>query len=218
MALLVCKKCKKLITSKVEPCPYCGEVNEGGPRRDLSPKGVSLRNAGMGFFVLAVVLILLFQWTSSGTKAIPASGANAPASVAPSKPSCLSSDCPTGTSAVTNTTPQDPFYLCKTDGLSEYANFVLNMMIKQDRYAEIVPSAKTGELALQGDEKLLLDKYRAKAGAASFEDALSRCYRGLGGEKVVVLYSPADSSSIYVADAEVPENKFWLPKARLFRQ
>ena len=171
----------------------------------------------MGFFILAVVLILLFQWTSSGTKAIPASDAHAPAaSVAP--PSCLSADCPTGTQAITNATQQDPFYLCKTDGLSEYANFVLNVMIKQDRYAEIVPSVKTGELALQGDEKLLLDKYRAKAGAASFEDALSKCYRGLAGEKVVVLYSPTDSSSIYVADAEVPENKFWLPKARLFRQ
>ena len=63
-----------------------------------------------------------------------------------------------------------------------------------------------------------MEKYRAKAGAASFEDAISKCYRGLGNMNVVVLYSPSDSGSIYVAAADDQENKFWMPKARLFRQ
>ena len=217
MPLLVCKKCKKLITSNVEPCPYCGEVNDQQPRRDLSPKAFSIRSAGIGFFLLAVLLILFYQLTSSGTRTIPAS-ATATASVAQARPSCLSSECATGTRAVIETSPQDPFYLCKTDGLSEYANFVLNLMLKQDRYADIVPSTRFNELAVQGSEKSLMEKYRAKAGVASFEDAISKCYRGLGGVNVVVLYSPSDSGSIYVAAADNQENKFWMPKARLFRQ
>jgi hypothetical protein len=219
MSLLVCKKCKKLITSNVEPCPYCGEVNEVGPRRDLSPKIVSLRNAGIGFFLLAVLLILFFQLTTSGTRTIQAPAANASAaSTVPLKMSCQSTECPTGTRAVTNTSPQDPFYLCKTDGLSEYANFVLNLMLKQDRYAEIVPSTRFSELTVPDNEKALLEKYKAKAGVASFEDAISKCYRGLGDVNVVVLYSPTDSSSIYVAAADNQDNKFWMPKARLFPQ
>lgn len=219
MPLLVCKKCKKLITSKGEPCPYCGEINDTGLQRDLSPRVISVRNAGIGFFVLAILLILFFQLTSSGTKDVPASAASPSAAPAvQNQPSCLSSECPNGTRAVTNTSPQDAFYLCKTEGLSEYANFVLNLMLKQDRYADIVPSVRTSELAVQGNEKALMDQYKAKAGVVSFEDAISKCYRGLGGVNVIVLYSPSDSGSIYVAAADNQDDKFWMPKARLFRQ
>ena len=214
MSLLVCKKCKKLITSTAEPCPYCGEINDAGQQRGVSPGIVSVKSVGIGFFAVVVLLIFFFQLTSGGTRAVPAAvGPNVQ-----TEPSCLSSECPTGIRALTNTSPQDAFYLCKTEGLSEYANFVLNLMLKQDRYAEIVPSTRFNELAVQGDEKALMEKYRAKAGAASFEDAISKCYRGLDAVSVLVLYSPSNSGSIYVAAADNQDNKFWMPKARLFRQ
>jgi hypothetical protein len=215
MPLITCKKCKKIVTAGAESCPYCGEANPGDTRIDLSSKQVNLRNAGIGFFILTLLIILLFQWSSKND----VSDAHGD-SVSPIKSSCLSSECPAGTQAVTYTTQQEPFYVCKSSELSEYANYVLSLMIKLDRYGEIAPeiSGKTGEPVAHGDDKLLLDKYRAKAGVSSFEEAISKCYRGGGNLKVVVLYSLKDSNSIYVAPEEDRENKFWLPKARLFRK
>jgi hypothetical protein len=223
MALITCKKCKKIVDSSAESCPYCGEANPGGAQSDLSPRQEIIRFAGIGFFVLAVLLILLFLSSSKNDVSNGAGSTDtntSAGSVSPGESSCLSSDCPAGTKAVTYSTQQEPFYLCKSSELSEYANYVLSVMIKQARYAEIAPeiSGKTGEPAVQGDDKLLLDKYRAKAGVSSFEQALSKCYRGRRNLKVVVLYSPTDSSSIYVAAEEDQENKLWLPKARLFRR
>lgn len=215
MALITCKKCKKIVASTAKSCPYCGEANPGEASDYSSLKQVNPRNAVIVFLIFFLLIILLFQWTSK-----PAVSDAHGDSASPIKSSCLSSECPAGTKAVTYTTQQEPFYQCKSSELSEYANFVLGVMLKQVRYADIAPeiSGKTGEPAVQGDDKLLLDKYRAKAGVSSFEEALSKCYRGIGNLKVAVLYSPTDSNSIYVAAEDDQENKFWLPKSRLFRK
>jgi len=222
MALITCKKCKKIIDSSAESCPYCGEPDPRQAQDDPGPEQRSLGNAGIGLFVLVVLLIFVYLWSSKsdvpdGTNPDQAS---TDATVLPAASSCEDSECPAGTKAVTHSTQQEPFYLCRSNELSEYANLVLGVMIKQARYAEVAPaiSGKTGEPATQGDDKLLLDKYRAKAGVSSFEEAISKCYKGRGDFKAIVLYSPTDSSSIYVAAEDDPDNKLWLPKAKLFRR
>lgn len=222
MPLIVCKKCRKIIPSSAETCPYCGEAKPGEASVDSNSKQANIRNAGIGILIFVLLTVLFAQWISQNDESNetrPESEAPA-GSVSPSKSSCLSSECPAGTKAITYTTQQEPFYSCNSSELSEYANYVLSLMIKQVRYGEVAPeiSSKTGEPAVQGDDKLLMDKYRAKAGVSSFEEAIAKCYRGRGNSKVVVLYSPKDSNSIYVAPEENQENKFWLPKARLFRQ
>lgn len=213
MPLIICRKCKKIVTSAAEPCPYCGEAKPGEKPADPDPQQGNMRNAVIVFCVLFLLIVFLFQWVSKKDM----SRANGE-SGAPGRPSCLATGCTTGTKAVTYTTQQEPFYLCKSSELSEYANFVLDLMIKKARYADIPPeiSVKTGEPAVQGDDRLLLDRYRAKAGISSFEEAISKCYRGVSNLNVVVLFSPDDSNSIYVAAEGSQDDKFWLPKARLY--
>ncbi len=223
MALITCKRCKKIIDSNAGSCPYCGEPDPRAPQEDTSPGRGHIQYAGIGFLALLVLLVLVYLWSSKndvhdGANPDQASGSSA--AVSPVSSSCQASECPAGTKAVTYSTQQEPFYLCKSSELSEYANFVLGVMIKQARYAEVAPaiSSKSGEPAAEGDDKLLLDKYRAKAGVSSFEEAISKCYKGRRDMKLVVLYSPADSNSIYVAAEDDQENKLWLPKEKLFRQ
>lgn len=223
MALITCKRCKKIIDAKAGPCPYCGEQDPRAPQEDPDPGQANSRYAGIGFVALLVLLVLVYLWSSrndvhDGANPDQASGSSA--AVSPASSSCQASECPAGTKAVTYSTPQEPFYLCKSSELSEYANLVLGVMVKQARYAEVAPaiSGKTGEPAAEGDDRLLLDKYRATAGVSSFEEAISKCYKGRRNMKVVVLYSPADSSSIYIAAEDDQENKLWLPKANLLRQ
>lgn len=223
MSLLICRKCKKIITSDTEPCPYCGEADPGGHHQvEAEPQQQDgLRNAGLGFFAFAVLLILVFEWFSNNnqTNGSGQSADNNAIVDSAAQTSCLASECAVGTKTVTRATIQDPFYLCKSAEFSEYANFVLSVMVKQARFADIAPEvSKSGEPLVQGDDKLLLDKYRAKAGVTTFEQAIAKCYRGRGNLKLVVLYSPKDSNSIYVAAEEDQEDKYWLPKARLFRR
>lgn len=220
MALITCKRCKKIIDAKAGSCPYCGEPDPRAPQEDPDPGQGSSRYAGIGFLALLVLLVLAYLWSSGNDVHDGASPDRASGSSAAVSSSCQASECPAGTKAVTYSTQQEPFYLCKSSELSEYANLVLGVMVKQARYAEVAPaiSGKTGEPATEGDDRLLLDKYRAKAGVSSFEEAISKCYKGRRDMKVVVLYSPADSGSIYVAAEDDQENKLWLPKANLFRQ
>ena len=74
--------------------------------------------------------------------------------------------------------------------------------------ASAVPQIETGD-------KSTLDRYRANAGVSTFEEALSKCYKGIANMNVVVQDDPKSGSSIYVASEENQEEKFWLPKARL---
>ena len=87
-----------------------------------------MRNAVIVFCVLFLLIVFLFQWVSKKD----VSRANGE-SGAPGSSSCLTSGCTTGTKAVTHTTQQEPFYLCKSNELSEYANFVLDLMIRKAR-------------------------------------------------------------------------------------
>lgn len=212
MALTTCKKCNKIYSSDAGSCPYCGEANPGNSPIDWSSKQGIIRNLGIGIFVLALLTIFLVQGSLRNT---------APAdSASPIKATCLSSECPGGTKAVTYTSQQEPFYSCKSNELSEYANYVVSVMLRQVEFAGNPPdvSRKTGEPVVQGDDKILLDKYRTQAGVSSFEEAISKCYRGKGNLKVVVLYNPKEGNSIYVASEEDQKDKFWLPKARLNKE
>lgn len=226
MALITCKKCKRIVASGNEPCPYCGEAHPGDTQIDSDPKQGRFRYLAIGLFVLTLLSIVLVQCSSRNDKSSetqPGQASETDAAVdavSSIKSTCLSSDCPAGTKAVTNTTRQEPFYSCKSNELSEYANFVLSVMITQVQHAGISPeiSSKTGEPVVQGSDKSALDQYREKAGVSSFEEAISKCYRGEKNLKVLVLYSPKESNSLYVAAEENQENKFWMPKAKLIRK
>ncbi len=217
MALTTCKRCNKIFYSDAESCPYFGEANPGNAPIDLGAKLGNIRNIAIGLLVLALLAVVLVQCSIKNDE----SNANAPVdSASPIKATCLSSECPAGTKAVTYTTQQNPFYYCKSNELSDYANYVLNLMLRQAEFAGNPPdvSRKTGEPVVQGDDKILLDKYRTQAGVSSFEEAISKCYRGEGNVKVLVLYNPKESNSIYVAAEENPKDRFWLPKARLDKE
>ena len=214
MALINCKKCRKIISSDIEQCPYCGEKDPGDTRAGFRPAKGESSYGWFGFVVMALLIILLVQWYFRNDASKPA---GEPDTVTSNKATCLAAACQAGAKAITINKQQEPFYTCKSNELSEYANYVLQMMISIIQATGVSPeiSGKTGEPVLQGKEKLAIENYRAKAGVASFEEAISKCYRGRAGQKVVVLYSPGDSKSIYVAAEEDPKNKFWLPKSRL---
>lgn len=213
MALITCRKCKRIVDSNAGACPYCGEPD---PAEMAGERPVQARYAGLALAALLLLVVLLL-WYAVGGRHDAIVAAMDPA--ASDMTNCLSAECPAGTRAVTFTTRQEPFYSCSSDELSDYANYVLGVMI-----AHVLPTGaapeigKNGEPVVQGSEKQALDRLRAKAGVATFEEAIAKCYRGERNLKVQVLYSPKDSDSIYVAAEEHPENKFWLPKARLFRK
>lgn len=215
MALITCRKCKRLVVSGNEPCPYCGEPSPAAAPAERKAQLPQVGYAWVAFAALALLAILLLQWYAGSGKRD--AGVADPA--APDTTTCLIAECPAGTRAVTFTTRQEPFYSCKSDELSDYANYVLGVMI-----AHVLPTGaapeigKNGEPVVQGSEKQALDRLRTKAGVATFEEAIAKCYRGEGSLQVQVLYSPKDSDSIYVAAEEHQENKFWMPKARLLRK
>ena len=131
--------------------------------------------------------------------------------------SCTASNCLTGTRAMTSSSQQEPYYTCKSRELSDYANYVMELMLAQVNFAGASPkiTSKTGEPDVTKSQQLILDDYRAKAGVSTFEGALSKCYRGIGNMRVTVLDNPKDSNSIYVRSESNPNEKFWLPRAKL---
>jgi hypothetical protein len=210
MPLTTCKKCGKICSSSDESCPYCGAALLQRTLDSGEEQG-QFRNAMIGFFLgFFVLFALIFTLVQNQTKTIAAD----------SSQNCLGSACPIGTKAMTYSIQQEPYYTCKSGELSDYANYVLNVMLAQVQISGIPQkvSAITGEPEVQGKEKILLDKYRTNAGVASFEDAISMCYKGIGKLSVTVLYNPAESDSLYVSSEQNKEDKFWIPKTRLFRQ
>ena len=210
MPLTTCKKCAKICSSTDAVCPYCGASFLQRTQETDSEKQHHFRVAVLGFFagffLLFVVVILLLQNGYKNTVAVAETPQN-----------CLAAACPAGTKAVTDAAQQKPYYTCKNSEFSDYANFVLNVMVAKAQMVGLTPqvSSKTGEPVVEGKEKAIIDKYRANAGVATFEEAISKCYKGIGMQNVIVLYYPADSDSIYVAAEKNQEDKFWLPKARL---
>jgi len=216
MALITCKKCKRIVASGTESCPYCGEPDPGATHIDANPKLENARSIGIGFVLLVLLVLLLVQWYFRNDSFRSMTGSR---SISANRPNCQASECAAGTNAEIVSSQQQPFYTCKSNELSEYANEVLKVMIERLQLTGFAPeiSSKTGEPIVQGSDKAILDQYRQKAQVSSFEEAISKCYRGRSGQKVVVLYSPEDSKSIYVAAVDDQKNTFWMPKSRLVR-
>jgi hypothetical protein len=218
MALITCRKCKRIVASSTEPCPYCGEPEPGAGHVEVDPdsRHWSASNTGAVFVLIALVILLLVQWIFRND-ASRLHNENVPVSAYGAD--CQTSECDAGTKGVTISSRMQPYYTCKSNELSEYANEVLKVMIDQVQLHGVAPeiSSRTGEPVVQGSEKATLDQYRAKAQVPSFEGALSKCYRGRAGQQVVVLYSPKESRSIYVSAEKDQTNKFWLPKSRVVR-
>jgi hypothetical protein len=204
MTLTACKKCNKIFTADALSCPYCGAVIV--PEVAGSLNAGDFRKAVMGFFLMGLLTVLLVF--SSFKKQ------DASAEVRP-LPTCQAMACPGGTAAITLPVRQELYYTCKSGPLSDYANYVLDLMREQVAFAGLSPrlSAETGEPEVSPKAQLRLDQYRKRAGVTSFEGALALCYRGIDNLKVIVLLNPAEGDSIYVSADE--GNKFWLPRTRL---
>ena len=223
MALITCKKCNHIYSSTAVSCPYCDTENTSHASIQLNDNRKDVRSAVIGFCLLGLLLFILFFGNSNednpgGTNPAQESANDANTSaVTDAKSSCSSADCPVGTAAVTRSTAQEPFYTCKSGELAEYTNYVLNLPDAQTQ-PEVFSrklSDTTGVPQVEASDKSILEKYRANAGVSTFEEALSKCYKGIANMNVLVLDDPKDGSSIYVASEENQEEKFWLPKARL---
>lgn len=209
MALTTCKKCNKIYTAGATDCPYCGAVTTQNLSGSVNFK--LIRIAGVLLFILASILTFN-SLRNVGTRQ---DSLSALSSGDIRRQSCVLTACDAGAKAITLAT--QPYYTCKSGELSDYANFVLSVTLDQIRlkgYATPI-SDITGEPEVSGNDRISLDRYRARAGVASFEAALAQCYKGTGAVRVVVLYNMKDGNSIYVSDQKNPEDKFWLPKAEL---
>lgn len=215
MPLSNCKKCNHIYDTQTKTCPYCGEENRAAMSRDLNLMQAKIKNLSIAIFACSLLATFLFlNATKTDNQSNSASNVTV---VAQQKQSCQMIDCPAGSHALTRATQQDPFYTCKSAELAEYANFVLRVMISKSESSKFAPpiSRVTGEPVVEGEEQLLMDKYRANAGVSTFEQAISKCYKGRDNLKVVVLYDAKNGSSVYVSPEDNPEEKFWLPTSKL---
>lgn len=215
MALINCKKCNHIYDSQANACPYCGTSVRGKNPVASNDKYLLIRNISIGVFSIAMLAIMLFF--NAGKNDANRQEIKNDNVVTPLKKSCLIAECPAGTKAITRVSPQDSFYTCNSNELSEYANLVLNIMVAHNQLPGPAPkiSRATGEPLVDENEQSLMDKYRGKANVASFEQALAKCYKGHGNINVVVLYDPPESGSLLAAPEDNQEDKFWLPKAKL---
>lgn len=197
----------------MDACPYCGAVV--AQDRTVDAGDARQGRAGIGYLLLSLLALIVFLTLNhANVNIVPNSHSDAEAVL---RQSCLIAACPGGTRAITRTADQQPYYTCKSSELSDYANYVLGVMLAQMQSAGYAPkiSSNTGEPVVQGKEQEMLDRYRASAGVSSFEEALSRCYRGSGNIDVVVLFNPEKGGSIYVSAVDKQNDKFWLPKKDL---
>lgn len=206
MTLTTCKKCGKIFPSDAMSCPYCGATMANITNGDKDATNQYTGGLGIGFFLLVALFLILAVSNSKNTDV----------NRAPEK-NCQLYECGAGSLAITDTPKQKPYYTCKSEALSNYSNYVLDVMFANVQFTGFPPkvSNKTGEPDVQGEEKKLLGEYRTLAGVSTFEEAISQCYKGVGNTKVIVLYNPKKSNSIYVYPESNQEDKFWLPKVRL---
>ena len=205
MPLTVCRKCEKIFPSGSQNCPYCGAPVQ---KQAVPVEKKDITNVLVGLIMLVCLMFLLILNTTRKTDL------QADAAL---RQNCTASNCPTGTRAMTSPSQQEPYYTCKSRELSDYANYVMDLMLAQVNFAGSSPkiTSKTGEPDVTKSQQAILDDYRAKAGVLTFEGALSKCYRGLGNMRVTVLDNPKESNSIYVRSESNHNEKFWLPKAKL---
>lgn len=222
MALRVCKNCKGIVPLNTDICLYCQESTSVKFQPKFKPRRIGIRGVSLFLGCLIFAMLIKSCWHATDVGIVDISTvttAKAPdRTSSEQKISCLSSPCLVGSKAFTSVTLSNFFYTCKSKELSEYANFVLGVMDSQVGASGIRPSITkfSGEPEVQGNEKLLMDKFREKAGVHTFEEAISKCYRGRDDMNVMVQFSPIDSTSIYVTPEDVRQSAFWMPKASLF--
>jgi hypothetical protein len=127
--------------------------------------------------------------------------------------SCLKTACPAGASLQTTPDPaeKDYFYACQTEGQSAYVNFVeAAIAVSAMAFAPPKMSPTTGDPILQGQGQARLDQLRAKSGAKTLQEALSRCTKKTTPERVTVIQSVAGSDQLLVRDAAGAQA--WMPK------
>lgn len=212
MDLTTCKKCNRICSVRDKTCPYCGAaLSPGAPSSDGEQQS-QFRTAVFGFFAGFLVLFALI-FALLQKQAVN----NAPTDDVQLQ-NCKETACPVGTRGVTASIGSEPYYTCNSGELSDYANYALSVSLAQAQVGG--PPQKItgkGEPDIQGDAKDLLDRYRAKAGVTTFEEAMAKCYKGIGRQNVSVLYYPEQGDSLYAASEKNSEDKFWLPKSKLYK-
>jgi hypothetical protein len=125
---------------------------------------------------------------------------------------CSISACPAGSSVVTASKKEGPFFACETSELSDYTNFVLGLVAMGKAIgappANLDP--QTGEPAYQGTTKDMLDDLRGKASVESFDEAGSHCAFGKFKRRLKVLNYVQGRSSLWVID-EKERKSYWVP-------
>lgn len=213
MDLTTCKKCNRICSVHDKNCPYCGAPLMPSAATNDDDKQGQFRTAVFGFFtgflVLFALMFTLLQKQSVDT---------VPVDVAPLQ-NCREAACPVGTKGVTAMIGSEPYYTCKSGELSDYANYALSVSLAQAQIGG--PPQKInakGEPDIQGEAKNKLDSYRANAGVSTFEQAMAKCYKGVGNQNATVLYYPDQGDSLYASLEKNSEEKFWLPKSKLYKR
>lgn len=136
--------------------------------------------------------------------------------------SCSRNVCSPGEKVTTYATKSEPYYACATQELSEYANFIIGLAAAQYQLTGTLPniSPKTGEPEYLDDSRgpnltrVMIEKYRAAAKVATFDQALAQCMTGRAKVKVVVMNVPGEGMSIWVGDPKT-KRSYWMPRSSL---
>ena len=125
---------------------------------------------------------------------------------------CSNAACSIGSRVVTKGGSVDIYYGCESPAQAEYVNFVVLMigtLVATKGTSNI--STATGEPELAGDNKVMLDRLRAKASAATVGEAIAHCTRVQKNALATVFDAGSGSSVMRIGDPP-PKRAYWLPK------
>jgi len=125
---------------------------------------------------------------------------------------CSKVACSSGSRVVAKGGPVDIYYGCESPAQAEYVNFVVLMigiLVATKGTSNI--SQATGEPDLAGDNKVLLDRLRAKANVATVGEAIAHCARVQKNALATVFDAGSGSSVMRIGDPP-PKRAYWLPK------
>tara|TARA_Y100001972_G_scaffold117133_1_gene155802 strand:- start:1369 stop:1830 length:462 start_codon:yes stop_codon:yes gene_type:complete len=126
--------------------------------------------------------------------------------------SCSKVACSSGSRVLIKGGPVDIYYGCESPAQAEYVNFVILMigvLVATKGTSNISPA--TGEPALAGDEKVLLDRLRAKAGVATVGEAITHYTRVQKNVLATVFDAGLGGTMMKIGDPP-PKRAYWLPK------
>lgn len=126
--------------------------------------------------------------------------------------SCSKVACSCGSRVLTKGGPVDIYYGCESPAQAEYVNFVVLMigvLVATNGTSNISPA--TGEPGLSGDDKVLLDRLRAKAGVATVREAMAHCTRVQKDVRATVFDADPGGNMMKIGDPP-PKRVYWLPK------